>query len=682
MTNGYYFLLNEKSNFTKGQVQFYYTAIQGYKGANYPVYVTFNNDSVNFYFNGFVQNEDAEIEFIETKLFSLHLYNDIFTKEQLNSTLKNLYAKKFPVLKNYFLLENTKTPITLKTFKDLAIFSPQEIDDKLNYKNVLLDFLFDLKHSNVFDNDPSFNKVKHLIKESFFLQAIAKKVNYYYHTENNNEIITFNIKNNKYKDRLISAQKKWLDLIDNEESPKIINKKNNWFNDVEKEVNDTFKKTIKNGESNENFKEYEQTLFENKLKFSKWFIQRNNILKAWFIFNKLRWLFGISLALIFYVIISVIRKINGYKPFIPLEEWNVKKWLVCFILLIIAIGVFSTFFDKKKSFLGKLPKFYSLFINLWMIPLWVLLFGSSMIVFEISSYYNREYIQNNWTFRSGYMIIFLLILITIYKLVLFFFEKYINEKREKDVCLFPKVMIKRIKLFNITFLYIIFIIILFFYFKNFILSIKSVYIAFSLCLLILIIFILYNNERERHKHLINSTSISKTLSMLFYGLVISFFVNLAIYHTLYKEYLEQYQYLGYIWEHTAPKEKKHTNNTEEDIWFQYSGDKFHEIEEYAKKPMSDKVNVYIDEYFFEELTKVRFINKECSMAKHEEHQKSNKASYQNANPTILKKVKINGFEFYAIPSVIFINTLLSLLVAVVLQIILHRKKFLEGGEAE
>lgn len=347
-----------------------------------------------------------------------------------------------------------------------------------------------------------------------------------------------------------------------------------------------------------------------------------------------------------------------------------------------------------------------------MIPLWVMIFGATHVVFNIGSFYNRLFIDNIWThlFSIGFILITVLIIILKFcKFKISSLEKVFKKYFLLLIILVLVLLIGSILLvqFNILKPYL------------------TTLLLFVVMLFILI-SVLYNHEREVHPNLQYTTSFNKTLSMLFYGLIISFFINIFYINTEYKEYLEQYEHLGHIWHHTEKlenftkeengiytyddKDKTHykfgyqidlENVTEKDStssskykielesilkdskenkkvkdWHSLYGydKKYHGNYDYYEKikraiyqPLSDDIEVTIDKYFFEELQNVYFFK----------HVGKNK--YEKSPLPVLKKINLNGISLITMPSVLFINTFLSLIVAVLLQVFLHKAKFLKGG---
>ncbi len=767
MPNDIFFIAEDENPFNGKVKIFYYTEINvedsGYK---YPVYVSFLDDTVYFRYFGYVNNNDGNNSFGEYTLFKLHLNTSPATQKKLDETVISLYDNSFPLMSDYHIPQrdthNLGTPIrNYKTYKDLKCFSDTQNDErntiegnehtrKIFYKDLLLDFLYTVnKHPEIFNSDKAFDKIKHLLNDAPILQAISAKAEYYFYKENYIENrLFFNVfQNNKNQNikNFQNALNHWLSILQKTDSYNLIKGKS-WFNDVETETRKvlTDMPVIKEIDNSENRSEIDKTnkfinkfnlnLFKKKEKSLEWFISRNNILRAWFVFDKFKLIFFILLILILYFVTNTIFTISFKNT--PIFDTNKLVFFLTLTLIYYIkyikryIAYLLTFrqFSLEKT-LKLIIKFISNISKLFMFRLWWLMAGASYFVFEISSFYNKHFIENDWTYQIGFVLLFLLIAIIIYK---FYFSKVKANHSKSDIILVLKLFV----LTSITTGIIYYMLGKFWlgltYDKDLILPHHRKTKMFFFFAIISTFFILFNNDKKFHPNLDNSTTINKTFSMFFYGIVISFFINIGLYHTFYKEYLEKYEHLGRMWEQATYyindediEEKNNDNNpsnpdsnnehknkctesnknghgSNKEYTYVYTGDKnmFENIKEKSCETFSDEVKVYIDEHFYDELVNL-YVYKQVKLE--ETHQENNhnsdtkvaqKETTKNTEKDVkhpklkklfpvLKKVNIMGFkDIYIIPSVLFINTFLTLFVASFFQFLLHRKRFMEGGELE
>jgi len=700
----------------------------------YPIFLYLHKDQIEIRFSGDI-NLDKELIIKdcspEKEVITINFKPDIFTSIDINEQIKSLVLEEFPILEDYSLSETIKRDQTIcyvNTFHNLTINLKEK---KLNFATLFLDILFDFKYnSEVFKDDPNFENIKSNLIKSKLVQAILAKAEFYYQISRLSIPSYLNQSENKILSKDINlAQKDWLHLLMEDGISRVVNNKNNWFTDVETEMTKALifeKKTIKRVKD---FKIKKSIGGESKNlreQSTKWFIERNNILKAWLNKGKFEIAIYLFSLLIFLIVpLSIYANIYDkwfidyfYIDIISDTLYGIRNiYLPMFILL--GLGLFYSLYYN-----GFLKKIIALF-NYLMIPLIALIYGATHIVFNTTTFYNKLFIKNLWTHELSGVFIITLVTILVYK-ILWYFVSYFS--KEKSLPLFLNTLL-------ILFIFCIFKLTL-----NIKLSGDS--LSFFIVLIMLLFGILYYHEKESHPNLETSTSINKTLSMLFYGLVISLFVNLFYINTEYKEYIERYQYLGHIWHHTKKEtdfkyidsldlyqkndfekdeeyfgkygikfngiekqtiELHPVKSDEEDIDYYYSffyvykpdslsleegykrieqtGDIIDYYKHYSKvknsiyQPLSDDVEVTIDKLFFKELENVYLYKLKEGLGNEKKYY------YKESKVPIIREINLNGIKIKTIPSILFINTFISLLVAVLIQIFLHKHKFLTGGSA-
>ncbi len=633
MDSGSFFELRENSDLLKGQILFSYTGFISDKGLQYPVVLVFNKEHIDFYFTGLISKENAVEgdypEFIETLLFSLNLHKGKENISKLNDSLRDLFDKEFPVLPQFIIYSGNDSRGKYDnhlTYANLDQFSANEnIGEKLLYRTLILDFLFDVYHSDVFDNCPGFTLIKQHLNEIPFIQAIKRKAEFYYQVTNNQPIeklVTFDSTNSNYIDNLIKAQENWLDILQEEDSNKFINSDNKWFDDVETEVKNVlkihfdpkyfkiedkraiilpqqiqvktnnrkgflkklFKKNQKPKYAEELKKRYYDFLSHQKGTTLKWFIKRNSIIDAWRS-TKLKW-FGFTFAifivlLVFAIVYFIIQnKIYSYHNS---DLTDYYWWFLCGLLILILYVLVG---DQKP-----IKNYFTGLFELLMIPFGILMLSSSFIIFELTSFGNV------------------------------------------DIILLSKI------------------------------SILLLFLTISLGLFLL----LYNYEKKSHPNLNKKTSLKKVFSLLLIGLMFSFLANLIVLNYEYKDFLGKYSLIDEIWKKAFDKTDSISNHKEET----FSNLKFYasQVSDSAKikKLISEKESSHVDaekeEYFYLPLEQLIITR-----------------NGEKLYP-VLKRINVLGFEIITLPSVLFINTFLTLLLAVLIQVVLNHKKFLEGGKA-
>ncbi len=307
MQTGHFFELDKNSFLHKGEVVFRYMRIVSEEQPLYPIYISLKSHSIDFYFHGYLfrklEKNEFATEFIETKLFSIPLSTHETIVNELNKSLENIFDAQFPFLPNYslnknfeesakdcFVLNNSKIP-AYTTLPDFRINS-QEIENvknqkqndgksknyyekKLLLRQLLLDFIFDIQHSEIFRACPYFNNAHQFLKENLFFEAISAKANFYYWLDkckiNKEQAVLLELSKNELK----KAKNRWTEIIQKPNADKSIKqtKNNYWFKDIESELNNVFDKS-------KNVLEVDKTDIATRKESANWFIDRYNILLA------------------------------------------------------------------------------------------------------------------------------------------------------------------------------------------------------------------------------------------------------------------------------------------------------------------------------------------------------------------------------------------------------------------
>lgn len=168
MRIGKYFKVNPESIFNKGIVSFKHFKIRD----KYPISLVITKNSIDFYYHNIDQIEEGHddnaekavrsMRHINTCIIHLPLSGNLAVKDNLTSKLINYYKEKW---------------------------------DRINLRDIILDFLFDLEHNKVFRNSPYYEEAELKLKENFLFNVIADKTRYYY----NQKKLEYYWKNKEYK---------------------------------------------------------------------------------------------------------------------------------------------------------------------------------------------------------------------------------------------------------------------------------------------------------------------------------------------------------------------------------------------------------------------------------------------------------------------------------------------------
>ena len=208
MNSGSFFCLDhETSKIEEGIAIFDYTDLPDLSNGDdivqYPVRLTISPDRVKFYVHFF--DENGTPRHMEEDILELpYLTKDI---ESLSSIIKNIYNTAFPQKdylgelvdsrysepNNSIYEERRKSRINLDSYSSLYIWGL--LDEQENYqmkadsnaditrflRKLLLDFMFDLMHSDVFESSKYYTQMREGLLSDFYFSSIVKKSEYYYY---------------------------------------------------------------------------------------------------------------------------------------------------------------------------------------------------------------------------------------------------------------------------------------------------------------------------------------------------------------------------------------------------------------------------------------------------------------------------------------------------------------------
>ncbi len=233
----------------------------------------------------------TEIFEIEEEIFELPFVND---NSRLTSVVKNLYCTKFPLKRdstsakkydlNYidYLITSRYSrcgvddaqdveklhkacekfrniDCTKQCYSSLKVWGLKEEESKDEEKlydletegkldkflrKVLLDFLFDVKHSDVFQNSGNFKTMQEGLEANFFVSAIIKKSEFYYQrnlVNRNKESKNYQI----YAEYFDKAEHAWVDCIRDPQAEKHFRYIPDWYQ-LQEDKKNTVCKVIKN----------------------------------------------------------------------------------------------------------------------------------------------------------------------------------------------------------------------------------------------------------------------------------------------------------------------------------------------------------------------------------------------------------------------------------------------------
>lgn len=224
----------------------------------YPIYLSFTTEGVFFYLHYAILAEDGlRIIHQNSPILSLPVSSNFDIRDNLTKNLNDIYCVVFPFNGDgdffYELAaENVASPEDRKkgiTYSSLEIFGIQ-YRKPAGVKNppmvgflrkLFLDFLYDLEHTDVFENSALCEEVSIKLHENFLFRAIANKAEYYYQRKQQNWISAKDYPWEKaerdlfYADYFSRAEQVWVETIADARASRCFYE-SEWFDSVETEM--------------------------------------------------------------------------------------------------------------------------------------------------------------------------------------------------------------------------------------------------------------------------------------------------------------------------------------------------------------------------------------------------------------------------------------------------------------
>ena len=160
-----------------------------------------------------------------------NLHYQYLLKQKTDTSPSNITYSSLPVYE--LLKKNGYELYTLHTNKDKN--TKEKKYDKVLQK-IVLDFFFDMMHSDVFKNSAHYDEMYSTFMSDFFCAAIIRKAEYYYQRAlvndlySNNQSISDSI--NIYAANFEKAEKHWIECIQSPEADKHFEFQPNWFEPI------------------------------------------------------------------------------------------------------------------------------------------------------------------------------------------------------------------------------------------------------------------------------------------------------------------------------------------------------------------------------------------------------------------------------------------------------------------
>ena len=312
MYHGRYFRLDtDVANIEKGIAVFRYCPD---RKTDSSIYVVFTDDEIvfhcNFRVDGTIKNaailhipidDNIEQSFAGAVTEAFHeTFDDVIPQTQENPHLS--YYSTFSFGTNSKPVKDRKKPRSRRS-KHMS----HNTSDHHLVRRLILDFLFDLKETRIFEISSYYGDLTEKLRKNFFARCLIAKARYWYqrafyesvvreshHVSPANERKARKIKRQFYGEILFHAEKEWADCIRDPHSDQTFhNESHGWFDDSETEMRHIYLPFVPiamNEGVNRKLKSDRDQLI------SRWFVTRHAGLSAWrTLFGGNRSFFGIHL---------------------------------------------------------------------------------------------------------------------------------------------------------------------------------------------------------------------------------------------------------------------------------------------------------------------------------------------------------------------------------------------------
>ena len=292
----YYRLDTDVANIEKGIAVFRYCP-DGKTDSG--IYVTFSDDEIEFYFNSRVDDtiknatiltipldDNTDRSFASTVTDAFHSkIDDVFAIS--GKGLPPSYHSTFHFGSNSKQVKIRKKP---RTWRDIQ--ESPDVSEPLLVRRMILDFLFDLKETRIFQMSPHYGDLTEKLRHNFFARCLVAKARYWYqralyegvvresrHATSVNDRKARKSTRQFYGEILVEAEKEWADCIRDARSDQTFHDEyHGWFDDSETEMRRIYLPylsiALNEGVSKKLKKEHDKNT-------STWFVMRHVALTAW-----------------------------------------------------------------------------------------------------------------------------------------------------------------------------------------------------------------------------------------------------------------------------------------------------------------------------------------------------------------------------------------------------------------
>lgn len=242
MNYGHYYKLNtHHSDLTNGIAVFDYKGIEEYSdGEHHHIYVTIQECGIHFAYH-YYKNEESK--HLDCDIVTLPLPTNALGHEIMTEAVNECYNVVFPKEIGETVKEHD--PLGTRGYTPMLSLKLQKPEsDGYIVRKMMLDFLFDIEHGEVFQVSTLFGRIKSVLHENPLTSTLFAKAEYEYQRRLQNEAATVSQRSSAaklvYADDYTRAEKRWVDILNGSAIDRIL-AESPWFeSSVTEELNNIY----------------------------------------------------------------------------------------------------------------------------------------------------------------------------------------------------------------------------------------------------------------------------------------------------------------------------------------------------------------------------------------------------------------------------------------------------------
>ena len=261
---GKFFLVDKHSRFAAGQIVFRYMPVtkiikdkpdktndidEMKYFPKYPLYLIIKPYTIDFYLHIPVNFSEEAFSEQHTCILHLPLSLNLSVKDNLSGTLNDIYFSSIKIPEGYEFNNIGFNNAYWDSFDYPEENLNQNGSKQLFLRRLLLDFIYDMEHSTIFEASTFYEEIEVYLKENFVFSAISAKAEYNFNRKIYFEAESFKKSYLIHVSKLFDSEIQLLNILRKEEAQNNLIVQN-WFYGIEKE--------------------YEKILFNKKFPRTEW----------------------------------------------------------------------------------------------------------------------------------------------------------------------------------------------------------------------------------------------------------------------------------------------------------------------------------------------------------------------------------------------------------------------------